>query len=406
MNNSSRQISLYLTVLVLAACGDDDTGTSETADVTETGENTGPVDDEEIVEISIPTTPRGYLMGMQALAYERSIEAEDTTWNYVGGHADVVMVVLDRGVPWAELLDDEPFPSGLESDLAELDARMESTTVDLFLAVDLFAPDRTGIAPDIRGAPLPSGFDGASVGDVAVREAYTRYCERLVERYEPAYFAPVLDLNVYLQNRPTDYDAAVAFYKELREDIKRVYALAQVFPTWDLEIMAGLGPVSNDEQFAEIRLLEANVDRLALSVRPATHFIKLDALTRDYIGRAEEYSVRPLVVISAFPSVGFANGPLIYASSENSQYNYLAFLLQDAEAGAYDLVVWQYPYDTGNVLEDLCPGRLAAAATPCDDDVRFDALRPYETGGLLMVDGTRKVASDLWNDFFTRMYLP
>jgi hypothetical protein len=380
----------------------DDAG-GDASDVPIGGIPDGPSDDASPVTIDIPTTPRSYRMGVQA----HPSGASDDAWAYARTHGDIVAVTLDGGIPWAQLIAGDPLPEALEAELAGIEAQLESTGARLYLSVDLFSPTRTGIAPAYGGAPLPEAIDGASAGERAVVDAYTAYCLELLRRFEPDYFSPVLDLNVYLLNRPSDYAAAVQTYKDVREVLKRERVQTLVFPTWNLEILAGLGPDSDAEQFNEVRLLDANSDRVGLTVSPALQFLEVSALPADHLSRIETLTTRDLVISGAsYPSGGFQAGPLIFPSSEASQFNLLAFLLESAEDAKLDFFIWSYPYDLDVHLANLCPGRLQQPNTPCDRAAAFDALLPLRSAGLLAADGTPKTAASLWNDFFARSYVP
>ncbi len=346
-------------------------------------------------------------MGVRAFYYDRSVAAQDRTWAFIDEHADVVAIVLDSGVPWQELIDGSDFPPGFESELVEWEERIEGHDLDVYLAVDVFAPDRLALAADSEGRQVPGSIAGASAGDSTVSRALVAYSERLVERFEPAFFSPMIDINVYLLNRPSDYEAAVLTYKEAREAAKVVHFETQVFPTWNLELLAGLGPNSEEDQYAQMRMLDANSDRLGLSITPATFLMTPESLADDHIRQVEQWTSREIVITNTgYPSVGFQAGPIILPSSENTQHNFLADVLSVAEDGRYDLVVWSYPYDFPAALESLCPGRLESPDELCSQSDEFDALRPYVSAGLATAGVGAKTALGLWDDWYARQYLP
>lgn len=403
---------LALLVLAsLAACGDSSGSSSEGDASSETSEPTvpieGPEDDAQAVEVEVPQTPRSYQMGIRAFYYDRSIAAQDRTWTFIDDHADAVAIVLDSGIPWQELIDGDDFPAGFESELVEWEERLLGRDLDVYIAVDAFAPDRLGLAPDSEGRQVPQAVAGASAGDPTVAQALVAYSERLVQRFEPAFFSPMIDINVYLLNRPSDYESAVLTYKEAREAAKRVRFETQVFPTWNLELLAGLGPNSEDDQYAQMRMLDANSDRLGLSITPATFLMTPESLADDHIRQVEQWTSREIVIANTgYPSVGFQAGPIILPSSENTQHNFLANVLSVAEDGRYDLVVWSYPYDFPAVLESLCPGRIENSNEACSRSDEFDALRPYVSAGLATAGVAAKKALSLWDDWYARQYLP
>ena len=394
----------------IPSCSDEPTSSPSETD-SDTGVTGGvvdaPSDDVEQTEMSVPQEPRSYRMALQAFYFGHSTEAREQTWQFIDDHADAVAIILDNGIPWSELLAGDALPAGLESDLAEWEDRLADRDLDLFIGVDFFAPDRLGIAGEIEGRALPESLAGASAGNPEVVAAYSRYCEHLLERFEPDFFSPVLDLNEYLLNRPSDYEGAVRTYKDIRETLKGIRFQTQVFPTWNLELLAGLGPVSEAEQFSQMRILEPNSDRLGLSVTPATYLLTPDSLAEDHLSQVEQYTSREVVIVgTAYPSVGFQAGPIILPSSENTQHNYLAQILTTAENGRYDLVVWSYPYDISSYLESTCPGRMSSPNEACAEATRFDRLRPYASAGLATAGVAQKKALGLWDEWVARQYAP
>lgn len=367
----------------------------------------GPTDDADRVEVELPAQSRAYQMGLSAFPPAATVEAEAATWAFIRGQGDLVAVVLDGGVPWHELIDGAPLPEPLESELQRIESELAEHQGGLLLAVDLFSPDRSTIAPDVLGRALPRPLVALqSTASPELRAAYTAYCRGLVERFQPDYFAPLLDLNLYWQNRPSDYDQAVDFYKALREELKALRVETQIFPTWDLDALIA-AEEEGVEAFLQVRLIDANVDRLGLSLHPASALVSAASLDSAYLRQVESASTRQLVVVSAgYPSVGFEAGSAAFPSSENAQHNFLAFLLEEAEAGNVDVVVWQPVYDIGAYLEGLCPGRLANPEAPCENGARFDRYRRLASGGLLAADGRHKPAAELWTRFHQRGYAP
>jgi hypothetical protein len=401
---------LWLSLGLLSGCQDeptDETPPGDAAFGVDAPMLDGPTDDADRVDVDVPTGGRAYRMGLSALPPAATVEAEAATWAFIRGQGDLVAVVLDGGVPWHELIDGAPLPEPLESELQRIEAELTEHEGGLLLAVDLFSPDRGTIAPDVLGRSLPRPLVALqSTASPELRAAYTAYCRGLVERFQPDYLAPVLDLNLYWQNRPSDYDHAVDFYKALREELKALRVQTQIFPTWDLDALIAAEEEGADA-FLQVRLIDANVDRLGLSLHPASALVPATSLDSAYLRQIESASTRELVVVSTgYPSVGFEAGGVAFPSSENAQHNFLAFLLDEAEAGNIDVVVWQPVYDIGAYLEDLCPGRLANPEAPCENGARFDRYRRLASGGLLTADGRRKPAAELWTQFHERGYSP
>ena len=391
-------------ILFLAACGGDTASvTGNEGTVQEEPET--PTDDTVPVSIDIPQSPRSYRLGFQSFPYESTLAAEVETWGYISDHADMVMVTMNDGVPWEEMINGDPLPASISDRLDEIELYLNAFNGKSYLAIDMFSPSRTGLAPDSEGRTVPDVVEGASAAEPTVKEAYIRYSELLVERLEPDYFSPMVRLDEYFYLRPSDYEAATETYSDLREEIKDLRVETQVFPTWNLEVLAALTPNSAGVMFNDMRTLDAHSDLVGVVVNPASYLLDAEIMETDVLSQIEEYTVRDVLVIASYPSAGYEAPPIIFPSSEASQYNFLASLLTTAENGNYMGIIWQFPYDIDLYLEALCPGRLLDPRTPCfDNEAEFDLLRPNGSAGLLSPDGNRKTVSDLWNEFYARSY--
>ena len=355
------------------------------------------------VDVVIPSESRAYRMGFQAFPYDTTEQASDSAWEVVYEHTDLVSVVLEGGIPWHELLEQTDLPASLDDQLSELEQRLSETDAPLYLAVDLLNSARTEIVGDVEGRPLPDGFSVTSANSHELREAYTRYCIALFDRFEPDYFSPVLEINRYWLNRPADWSPLTELYRDLRETLKAHRVETQVFPTWNLEILTGLGAAEGRDQYHEVRMFDPNIDRLALLIDPATELVDAATLTDDYIRQAQKYSTRDVVVVGVgYPSDAFQVGDTQLESSQGTQYNLLAMVLLRADTDDFEFVVWRFPIDISPYLESLCPNRLNDPGKWCDDADTFDAIRVHASGGLLTTTQYRRDAADLWDDFFAR----
>ncbi|MFT6629456.1 MAG: hypothetical protein ACJA1R_002733, partial [Flavobacteriales bacterium] len=134
-----------------------------------------------------------------------------------------------------------------------------------------------------------------------------------------------------------------------------------------------------------------------------------DALTAEDFTRldkndrlANPVTTRSLALVgTSFPAEGFTVDGNDFASSENSQFNFIALILELADAQRWELVTWRVGIDPDLWLADPCTGAIAR----CDEEAataRYGALR---NNGLLDDQGVARAASTLWQDYFDRMLL-
>ena len=73
-------------------------------------------------------THRAFRMGFTTWPYAATIEAVQGTYAFIGANADLITEHLEEGVPWAEMLRDEPLPQWF---LAKMAGRQRSVSTGL-----------------------------------------------------------------------------------------------------------------------------------------------------------------------------------------------------------------------------------------------------------------------------------
>ncbi|MFT6400538.1 MAG: hypothetical protein ACJAYU_005316 [Bradymonadia bacterium] len=405
-----RTLAALTLLAFVVACGSDDepaatdAGTDEEAsDALDPGLN----DDARRVDVSVPepSTPRAFRMGIAVPTDGLGEEFGQLSWQYAAAHGDAIAIRLDGGLPWAEILEeDAALPAEYEAFLADLADRVGGTQKDLLLIVDPFDANRTGFAPDALGRePVTAGL---TFEDRGLRAGYEAFCEDLALRFQPKYFVPFPDINVYGANRGDEFDALREHYEELRQTVKFASGQTLVFPTWDFVQLSQAIRSGNQLELGWIGELDEAGDFFAVDFRPALEgeaAADLSAAPFTDLDRRELSSVttRKLLIIDAgYPAAGVVQNGEVFASSENSQFNYLAFLLGLGDSLDLELIVWSAAVDPDRWLLDPCAGE------ECDLDrleERYGELRRH---GLLDSDGSQRAATPLWEQFAERSWVP
>ncbi|MFT4704817.1 MAG: hypothetical protein ACI81R_002525 [Bradymonadia bacterium] len=401
--------ALALAVLLagsLAAGCSSDGETVEDVDVTvDVAVDAGPSDDAERTDVEVPTRQRQFRMSISGPVQGLGTPWNTQVWEEVASRSDLVTITLEGGLPWAEILAQEPLPAEYESELALLAERTLATGLSVLLIVDPLNEGRTGFVSDALGREdvmSTIAFDNADFG-----AGYQRFCEDLITRFTPTFFVPIVAHNWYGEQSPDAREGVLAWYTTLFSGLTR--QPVAVFPVWDFWTLQATIRNNDTEQLNFITRYDPLQALFGLTLYPALEGIGLDALTAEDFTRldkndrlANPVTTRSLALVgTSFPAEGFTVDGNDFASSENSQFNFIALILELADAQRWELVTWRVGIDPDLWLADPCTGAIAR----CDEEAataRYGALR---NNGLLDDQGVARAASTLWQDYFDRMLL-
>lgn len=348
---------LLALTLLLVACDDSPGGESPTA---------------------VPTgLTRSFAMGLSSLPADLTEESYAQAFALASESGEVVLI--RHTPPWGELLTDSfPSDSTVQTTQQEIDLS-DANQLDIFFAID--ATDRSEVTGQLPG--LPEELLGASYADDSVREALVRYAQYVAINYKPAYLALGVEVNRLEKQDSEDFDHFVTLYHEAYAAIKDLSPDTLIFPTFQLEELAGLLPVDDpaEPQWELIAPFAPRADLLAVSSYPGVAFSDPDQIPSDYYAQLGSYSDRPI----AIADMGYSSEPLADSPNDGTEAAQEAFLrraLIDADALSMPLIVWfvgQDPSFTG--------------------EPPFDLVQHI---GLLRQDGTQKPAWSLWSEALGR----
>jgi len=176
---------------------------------------------------------RCFRMGFTGFPYDVSIEAVEQTRRFVRDNADLIAHHIE-GVPWAEALQDAPFPKEVLSD-HEFKRSMKPPGAKVYLAVspgrgDLKLPDRgaTPLPPDLRGKP----YD-----DPLVKRAFLTYCRRCVDFFKPDYLAIGIEVNEIFSAGADKWRAYTELHRYVYGELKKEHPSLPIFASFTLHNM-------------------------------------------------------------------------------------------------------------------------------------------------------------------------
>lgn len=209
---------------------------------------------------------RPFALGFTPWPYDFTDAAEAETYDALAAHGDLVLFHLDNGVPWAEALAGAPFPDHVQDRLDRMRAEADRFDV-VFVTATAQAQDRASLALYWGGdenQPLPDAWAGRAFDHPDVVAAYTAYCRRLIEHFDPDYFAYGIEVNGALTLGHPAYPAfrrlAARVYGALKADYPDLPVL--------LTLQTGSFEATWDEQQAVNRDLVAFSDLVGMSTYP------------------------------------------------------------------------------------------------------------------------------------------
>jgi uncharacterized protein (TIGR03067 family) len=176
---------------------------------------------------------RPFRMGFTGFVYDITLEAVTASRKFVRENGDILCHHIE-GVPWAEALNDKPFPQAM---LEEWEGKKSATppTGKVYLAI---SPGRGDLKiAEKAGNTLPDELKGKAHDDPLVMRTYLNYCRRAIEFFKPDYLAIGIEVNEIHDLGPKAWQAYVALHQHIYTELKKDHADLPIFASWTLHNM-------------------------------------------------------------------------------------------------------------------------------------------------------------------------
>ncbi len=314
---------------------------------------------------------RNFEMGFSSWPGEPTEEAYKQTFEQAGEYGDLILI--QRAPPWEEFSPGSAISEETVATTREEKSLAEENGLDLFVAIDPTDPTDRG-----RLVDLPDRLARASFSDPDVRLAFIAYAKFLALNLKPKYMALGVEVNMYFESNPEDFPNFLSLYFEAYDAVKTLSPSTLIFPTFQLEDLAGELP-SNQERvsrWALIQQFEPKLDVLAVSTYPSFAFNSPSDMPEDYYSKLLGVTSKPI----AIAAMGYSSGEGrqgVNAGTEAEQEAFLWRVLRDADSMRMAFVVWFAGCDPAYATEPP-----------------FDLLRHV---GLHRTDGSEKPAWQAWS---------
>ena len=334
---------------------------------------------------------RAFRMGFTPFPYDITAEAVADTREFLRENADIIAFHMES-VPWTEALAGEPFRDGLMADW-EYKRGIMPPEAKTYVAV---SPGRDGLGNywgDEENQPVPTEFVGRPFDDSDVKTAFTSYCRRVVEYFQPDYLAIGIEVNEILPKGPEKWEAYLALHRHVYAALKEERPELPVFASFTLHNMLDWQGVPNDSMIAAFDELMPTNDMVAVSFYPFVGGLspRVDESFAWMTGHYDAFG-KPFVVTETgeaaeelvFPSTGQA-----IANTPEMQRAYYERVFALAQERSFPFVISFLYRDYDALWEKI-------------KDTSPEFFMAWRDCGLLDEAGVDRPARDVWRSHFDR----
>lgn len=317
------RFALWVGVFLLCACSSDD-------DVQEAGPQGCPAGEF--------AGTRGFKMGFTTWPYAGTIEAIDSTYAFIEGHADLIAQHLDEPIPWSAWITGTGLPDDFVNSVA-YKASMRPPGHELLLSVSLLNIMRDGLMEDLDGqVPAHTALD-----DPHLEDAYFLHLAYLVEAFDPDYLVLAIECNQLYYRAPEKWPAYKNLMAQIRSRVGDAYPDLPLSESFTLHNWVNPVPGSPDDFIEEIAAYGDHFDFAAISFYPFLEGLHSEAGFASAFDFLYSHVTKPIAFVeTAHPSeavvipgleVNIPIGPC-------EQEAYLNYLLQEAQDHDFMFVNW------------------------------------------------------------------
>lgn len=349
-----------------------------------------PEEPPEIEHIPISKGDRPYFMGFTPFPWDMTLEAVTETGSFILKHGDIVSHHLDNGVPWTEALEDKPFHPKMMEDWEG--RKNLSANKKVFLSVTPLDGGRSGMSPyrgEDEGMPIPDLFKDKAFNDPIVMKAYSNYCLRAAEFFQPDYFAIGIEVNELFHNARKMWQPFLELYMNTYSELKKSYPDLPIFTTLTLHNLTNQGWEDLEEQQAEIKKFLEHNDVAGISYYP--FMAGQSEKPVEMFDWIRSFTDKPLAITeTGFPAedIILKTYDVEISGTPEKQQIYFETLLDRAKQDNYLFVISFLYRDYDQLWEKI-------------KDMAPEAFIVWKDCGLLDENGAERPAYEVWKSYLS-----
>lgn len=324
-------------------------------------------------------TDKPYL-GFTPLPYDLPTEpgVEPITYGFLTYHSTLITHHFDDGIPWQESLEGKPFPDSLEQNIQ---TRVKNTkaTQKIYLAVTPIAKMRNdlaanwGVEPD---EPRTGEWADRDFESAEVKVAYLNYCRRMIQRFNPDYFAYAIEANLWPIEDLDGFVKMATCLAEVYSALKAEFPKLPIFLTLSvdddenfnnrLHYTQGLLNLSDFVAVSTYPFVQPSVVGVAANIG-SNWFQKIIDLAPD----------KPFAIAeTGYIAENLSFPDITIPSNVHEQTDYAAFLLREAVQKQAEFVTWFVPIDYDRLWDKVGDPQKQWARTWQDTGLVDENLLP------------------------------
>lgn len=293
--------------------------------------------------------PRSFHMGFTPDDLLGTPEVNQTVYETLSKHADLVAFHIGLGVPWEESLNEKPFPPAVEQHIAKLlnlKRRLPRNTA-VYLAVTPLKLTRNDTAVYWGGDEAGTRkWKSRALDDPQTILAYTRFCRRMIRTFQPDYFDYGIEVNMLADANARKFKKLQTLTKQVYQTLKAENPKLPIFLTFQIDLYHK----HRTQQRSVIKELSSYSDYIAVSSYPYMEGYSPQTLPEDWfsdlatIDPGKPFAIAETGFIAEESYHSWQTGKTV-EGSEAIQAAYVRRLLQDAQRQHAQFVVWFFPQD-------------------------------------------------------------
>ena len=343
---------------------------------------------------TITADTRNFKMGFTPFPYDYTDEAVNFTYTNVNHHSDMVVHHFDNGIPWEEALNNSDIPDNI---LFNLNDRLSRTASGkgIYLAVTPLSTYRDQLGEywgETENMELPKEWKNKKFDHPDVCRAFLNYCNFMIDKFEPEYFAYGIEVNMLGYWDPEAFKDYLVLLENIYPSLKSTHPDIPIFLTIQLETFNN----HFDKQKNIVESILPYTDYIAISTYPFGNIEAPAEIPADWFSRLYDISPDKPVAIAetSYPAedLYIENYDRNIKGTEEDQLEYLELLLSSMSALDFKFLTWF-------VIRDY--DRLWELMAENDADEIFKSWRDT---GLIDEDGGPRPALGYWDKWLSLTY--
>jgi hypothetical protein len=294
----------------------------------------------------LENSSRAFYMGFTPFPYDITKETIDYTYQFLSEHTDIIAHHFDSGVPWPEAYNNQEYHQKVQENI-KTRIQHKTSSQETYLALTPLNGNRTNIAgywAERENQSHHENWKNISFTDPRTITAYINFCDTMIRKFEPKYFAYGIEVNMLADTNPDQFPYFVEFTKQVYGTLKTIHPDLPIFLTFQIDYYYG----NLKTQKKAVEDLLPFTDILAVSTYPFIRYQDPSLIPFDYLTSfADLAHEKPFAVAeTGFPSDSTSiNESITVIGTSEWQRDYAELLFTQCQSLQAEFMIWFCPVD-------------------------------------------------------------